>query len=134
MMKSLWGQGNKYLRISRRSIDVSPKLAKLLLILIFILIGIFFVTGNVGLWNLWRAQKEIKGLQARIDLLEKRNTYLSVEIEQLKTDPYAVEKILREKFMYIRPGDKVYRFKPSQEDEFDNESESSFLDTTDENP
>ncbi len=133
-MKSLWGQGDKYLRISRRSIDVSPKLARLLLILIFILIGIFFVTGNVGLWNLWRAQKEIKGLQARIDLLEKRNTYLSVEIEQLKTDPYAVEKILREKFMYIRPGDKVYRFKPSQEDEFDNDGESSFLDTADENP
>ena len=133
-MKSLWGQGNRYLRISRRSIDVSPKLAKLMLVLIFILIGIFFVTGNVGLWNLWRAQKEIKGLQARIDLLEKRNTYLSVEIEQLKTDPYAVEKILREKFMYIRPGDKVYRFKPSQEDEFDNENESSFLDTADENP
>ena len=133
-MKSLWGQGNKYLRISRKSIDVSPKLAKLLLVLILILIGIFFVTGNVGLWNLWRAQKEIKGLQARIDLLEKRNTYLSVEIEQLKTDPYAVEKILREKFMYIRPGDRVYRFKPSQEDEFDNESESSFLDTADENP
>ncbi len=82
-MKSLWGQGDRYLRISRRSIDVNPKLARLLLILIFILIGIFFVTGNVGLWNLWRAQKEIKNLQAKIDLLEKRNTYLSVELEQL---------------------------------------------------
>lgn len=133
-MKSLWGQGNKYLRISRRSIDVSPKLAKLLLILIFILIGIFFVTGNVGLWNLWRAQKEIKDLQAKIELLEKRNAYLSVEIERLKTDPFAVEKILREKFMYIRPGEKVYRLKPTQEDEFDNQSEPTFLDTADENP
>ncbi len=133
-MKSLWGQGNKYLRISRRSIDVSPKLAKLLLILIFILIGIFFVTGNVGLWNLWRAQKEIKDLQAKIELLEKRNAYLSVEIERLKTDPFAVEKILREKFMYIRPGEKVYRLKPTQEDEFGNQSEPTFLDTADENP
>ena len=83
-MKSLWGQGNKYLRISRKSIDVSPKLAKLLFVMIFILIGIFFVTGNVGLWNLWRAQKEIKGLQAKIDLLEKKNAYLSVEIEGLE--------------------------------------------------
>ena len=133
-MKSLWGQSSKYLRISRRSIDVSPKLARLLLILIFILIGIFFVTGNVGLWNLWRAQKEIKDLQAKIDLLEKKNAYLSVEIERLKTDPYAVEKILREKFMYIRPGDKVYRLKPSDEEGPETENESSLLDTTDENP
>jgi cell division protein FtsB len=133
-MKSLWGQGSRYLRISRRSVDVSPKLARLLFILIFVLIGIFFVTGNVGLWNLWRAQKELKELQAKIDLLEKRNAYLSVEIERLKTDPYAVEKILREKYMYIRPGDKVYRFKPSSEDDSADKNGPSFLDTADENP
>ncbi len=36
--------------------------------------------------------------------------------------------------MYIRPGDKVYRLKPSQKDEFDNEGGPSFLDTADENP
>jgi len=111
-MKSLWGQGTKYLRVTRRSIDVSPKVAKLLLVLVIVLISIIFISGNVGLWNLWRAQKEIKDLSDRIEMLEKRNALLSVEIERLKSDPYTVEKILREKYGYVRDGDKVYRLTP----------------------
>ncbi len=115
-MKSLWGQGNKYLRVTRKSIDVSPKVAKLLLVLVIVLISFIFISGNVGLWNLWRAQKEIKELSDRIEMLEKRNALLSVEIERLKSDPYSVEKILREKYGYVRDGDKVYRLTPFSEE------------------
>ena len=111
-MKSLWGQGTRYLRVTRRSIDVSPKVAKMLLVLVIVLISFIFISGNVGLWNLWRAQKEIKDLSDRIEMLEKRNTLLSIEIERLKSDPYSVEKILREKYGYVRDGDKVYRLTP----------------------
>ena len=111
-MKSLWGQGTRYLRVTRRSIDVSPKVAKLLLALVIVLISFIFISGNVGLWNLWRAQKEIKELSERIEMLEQRNTLLSVEIERLKSDPYTVEKILREKYGYVRDGDRVYRLTP----------------------
>ena len=115
-MKSLWGQGTRYLRVTRRSIDVSPKVAKLLLVLVIVLISFIFISGNVGLWNLWRAQKEIKDLSNRIEMLEKRNALLSVEIERLKSDPYTVEKILREKYGYVRDGDKVYRLTPFSDD------------------
>jgi cell division protein FtsB len=115
-MKSLWGQGTRYLRVTRRPIDVSPKVAKLLVAFVIVLISFIFISGNVGLWNLWRAQKEIKELSDRIEMLEKRNTLLSVEIERLKSDPYTVEKILREKYGYVRNGDKVYRLTPFSDD------------------
>jgi cell division protein FtsB len=116
-MKSLWGQGTRYLRVTRKSIDVSPRVVKLLLGFVIVLISFIFISGNVGLWNLWRAQKEIKELSDRIEMLEKRNALLSVEIERLKSDPYTVEKILREKYGYVRDGDKVYRLTPFSEED-----------------
>jgi cell division protein FtsB len=133
-MKSLWGQGSKYLRVSRRSIDISPKLAKLLLILILLMISIIFISGNVGLWNLWRAQNEIKDLHVRINTLEEQNALLSVEIERLKSDPYSIERILREKYGYIREGDKVYRLTPFSSDRRTALESPSFLDTEPEKP
>lgn len=133
-MKSLWGQGTRYLRVTRRSIDVSPKVAKLLLVLVIVLISFIFISGNVGLWNLWRAQKEIKDLSDRIELLEKRNALLSVEIERLKSDPYTVEKILREKYGYVRDGDKVYRLTPFSDDGGRGSETPSLLDTRREKP
>ena len=128
-MKSLWGQGTRYLRVTRRSIDVSPKVAKLLLVFVIVLISFIFISGNVGLWNLWRAQKEIKDLSDRIEMLEKRNALLSVEIERLKSDPYTVEKILREKYGYVRDGDKVYRLTPFSDDGGREIEAPSLLDT-----
>jgi len=130
-VKSLWGQGTRYLRVTRKSIDISPKVAKLLLVLVVVLISFIFISGNVGLWNLWRAQKEIKELSERIEMLEKRNTLLSVEIERLKSDPYTVEKILREKYGYVRDGDRVYRLTPFSGDDG---GTPSLLDTKPENP
>jgi cell division protein FtsB len=130
-MKSLWGQGTRYLRVTRRSIDISPKVAKLLVALLIVLISFIFISGNVGLWNLWRAQKEIKELSDRIEMLEKRNTLLSVEIERLKSDPYTVEKILREKYGYVRDGDKVYRLTPFSDEGIE---APSLLDTKPEKP
>ncbi|MCK4236888.1 MAG: septum formation initiator family protein [Candidatus Krumholzibacteria bacterium] len=108
-MKSLWGQGTKYLRVKRRSIDISPKAARLLLAIILVLIVVVFIAGDVGLWNLWTAQKRLKDLEGEITELEMENSLLKAEIEQLKINPFAIEKVAREKYGYLRPGDKIYR-------------------------
>jgi len=108
--------------------------AKLLLVLVIVLISFIFISGNVGLWNLWRAQKEIKDLNDRIEMLEKRNALLSVEIGRLKSDPYTVEKILREKYGYVRDGDKVYRLTPFPDDGGRGIKRTSLLDMRQEKP
>jgi len=107
-MKSLWGQGTRYLRV-RRAIDVSPGLARALLIGVLVLIGLVFVAGDVGLWKLWVAQRQMKSLGAKISELESKNALLSAEIARLKSDPFTIEKVAREKYGYLKPGETVYR-------------------------
>lgn len=108
-MKSLWGQSNRYLRIKRANIDISPKWARLVLLTFLALIILFFLVGDVGLWNLWKAKRQLSSLQTEIMELETKNELLKAEIERLESDSFTIEKVAREKYGYVKPGDKVYR-------------------------
>jgi len=46
--------------------------------------------------------------------LRKKNDFLKEEILSLKTDPYTIEKIAREKLNLAKPGDKIYRIVSTQ--------------------
>ena len=134
-MKSLWGQSSKYLRVKRNTIDISPKAARLLLVIILLLIGAVFIAGDVGLWNLWTAQRRLKNIQQEIVELENENELLKTEIEMLVSDPFAIEKVARERYGYLRPGDKVYRIitLPAEENK-EEKTTSTSLDTEAKNP
>jgi cell division protein FtsB len=108
-MKCLWGQGNRYLRITRRQADISPKLARIVLVGVLVLIAVVFFLSDVGLWNLWKAQKRINTLNMQINVLRQKNTALEEEIEKLKSEPFSIEKVARERYGYLNPGDRVYR-------------------------
>ena len=108
-MKSLWGQGDKCLRIRRTSIDVSPGVARALVIGLIVVVAVIFIAGDVGLWNLWRAQKELDIVQSDISMLEGDISYLKRNIDDLENDPFAIEKVAREQYGYMRPGERVYR-------------------------
>jgi cell division protein FtsB len=133
-MKSLWGQGSKYLRVKRKNLDISPRVARILLIVILVLIGVIFLAGDVGLWNLWTAQKRMKSLEQKITELERENMLLKTEIDMLRSDHFAVEKIAREKYGYIRPGEKVYRIITLPKDEKSDRAAPSYLDMQSGNP
>ena len=115
-MKSLWGPGAgaKYLRI-RRTVDISPAFARALLIAVLLIIGFIFIAGDVGLLKVWGAQRQMKSLRMKISELETKNALLSAEIDRLKSDSFTIEKVAREKYGYLRPGDKVYRIVPIPE-------------------
>ena len=108
-MKSIWGQGEKYLRIRRSSIDVSPGVARIMVIGLIVLVAAVFIAGDVVLWNLSIAQKALLGLEEDNSELEEVISGLRTEITALESDPFAIEKIAREVFGYVRPGDRVYR-------------------------
>jgi len=130
-MKSLWGQGNRYLRIRPDSLDLSPKVARMVVVGMTMLILAIFVAGDVGLWNLWSTQKDLETLQGDISSLEEETAYLRREIESLKTDPFALEKVAREKYGYLRPGDRVYRIITLEPGEKKASSSPTSLDTDD---
>lgn len=108
-MKSLWGQGNRYLRVNRKNIEVSPHFAKLVFAGLIVLLAMIFVAGDVGLWNLWRAQNRLEKIRGDITRLETETQYLRIQNKALKTDPFAIEKVARERYGYLRSGEKVFR-------------------------
>ena len=108
-MKSLWGQSDKYLRIHRSSIDISPGVARYLVIGLIVLVAAIFIAGDVGLWNLWNAQKALDVIESDVSGLQSDILYLKTGINGLETDPFAVEKVAREKYGYMKPGERVYR-------------------------
>jgi cell division protein FtsB len=108
-MKSRWGQSGKYLRVRKIPIDISPKVARIILLSIVTLVMYIFMFGDVGLLRIWKAQTELKTLSGRIAALEIDNERLGVQIERLRSDPFAIEKVAREKYGYLRPGERVYR-------------------------
>ena len=108
-MKCLWGQGNRYLRVKRKRVEISPKTARIILGAMLGLITMVFVLSDVGLLNLWKAQKRIENLRGQIDDLEEKNIAMQDEINMLKNDPFTIEKAARERYGYLKPGDRVYR-------------------------
>jgi len=109
-MKSMWGQDERFLRVKRKNYRLSQKAAKIIVLLIISLIGIIFIAGDVGLINLWSAKKKIKNLETRIESIQKENAVLNEKIKSLKTDPFEIEKVARERYGYLKPGERVYRF------------------------
>jgi cell division protein FtsB len=133
-MKSLWGQGNRYLRIRNASIDIDPQIERALLAGLAVLVVVIFIAGDAGLWRLWSAQKRLLETEREIAVLETETSRLQREIKALRTDPFAAEKIAREIYGYVRPGDRVYRIITLRAGEESDAPTRTLLDNTQQRP
>jgi cell division protein FtsB len=52
-------------------------------------------------------------LWREVERLKADNAALMADITALKTDPYTIEKLAREKLGYARPGEVIYLFPPA---------------------
>ncbi len=129
-MKSFWGSENRYLRIRYNRIKISQKMALILLVGFLVFIIMVFTISDVGFINIWKAQQKLNKMKNEIGRLEEENKLLENSIESLINDPFALEKIAREKYGYINPGDKVFRIKVLS-DKKNKSSLPSFLDIQD---
>ena len=62
-----------------------------------------------GLINLWLLKKEKLEIQNEINDLRNRIAMLEKEEEKLKFDEKYIEKIAREKFKMVKPGERVFK-------------------------
>ena len=62
-----------------------------------------------GLINLWSLKKEKLDIQNEINDLRNQITLLEKEEEKLKFDEKYIEKIAREKFKMVKPGERVFK-------------------------
>ena len=90
----------------------SPKahLNKHWLLISFSILGLgLFVFNDLGLLKLYSLRKEGIRIQYEIDELVEREIYLTEEINKIKSNNLYLEKIAREKFQMVKPGEKIFR-------------------------
>jgi cell division protein FtsB len=71
-----------------------------------IILLLFSDRGFIALWNLKKEKIEI---QQDINSLRKQIASLGKEAEKLEFDEQYIEKIAREKFRMVKPGEKVFK-------------------------
>ena len=74
--------------------------------MLLLLMAVFHENGILNAY--YSEQKQIKMKQEN-EVLQAKNNKLRLEVKALKSDPYEIEKIAREKLSLIKPGDQVYR-------------------------
>ena len=67
-----------------------------------------------GLINLWLLKKEKLEIQNKINDLRNQIALLEKEEERLKFDEKYIEKIAREKFKMVKPGERVFKVKDEE--------------------
>ncbi len=78
----------------------------LIFFVVMLLVAVFH---DDGILTVFELEKEIIQLKQSNESLKKENTRIRAEIEGLKSDPRAVEKIAREKLNLVKPGETVYQ-------------------------
>jgi cell division protein FtsB len=69
--------------------------------------------GSQSLTRVWQIKGEVESLERQIAGLRLENAQLQAEVAQLRSDPYAIEKIARERLGMVKPGDRVLKLPPT---------------------
>ena len=89
------------------------KNARQILILALFALLVHDIFGAHGFIAMRRTQKEIDRVREQIGKLNNENRSLSNQVNSLKTDPKAIERIAREEMGLARPGEIIYKLPDS---------------------
>ena len=96
--------------MSKRTKTNNPKPVNFYIITLIIFCSVIILIFNdFGLLQLIRLQQQETALDNSLTVLLLQQEKLRSEISKLQTDREYIEKIAREKFMMVVPGEKVYR-------------------------
>ena len=71
------------------------------------------IFGAHGFIAMRRTQKEIEEIREQIGKINTENKSLTDQVNSLKTDPKAIERIAREEMGLARPGELIYKIPDS---------------------
>lgn len=73
-----------------------------------------FGFGESGIIRIVQLRHEKRAIEESIAMVNTDIITLEREIDRLDNDPFAMEKLGRERYGYIHPGDRVYKIVPSR--------------------
>ena len=85
-------------------------------ILLFLIIGgiAYLIYTDFGIKKLIAVKKEKNNFQTQIQSLLNQQISIQNEINKLKTDTLYIEQLAREKFLMVKPGEKVFKVMDSK--------------------
>ena len=87
-----------------------------IIFLLCVTLLIIFIFGDHGLLQLYKLERERAKVQAQIAQLRKERERVMVEKNRLENDIQYLEKIARERYRMVKPGEKVYKVIPEKKD------------------
>ena len=96
----------------RNQSRLSEPLQKLLFALLVAALLYVFVLGDGGAIRITQLRLERSGLEDNIAELQRNTEHFEHTIARLQKDDTYIEKIGRERYGYIKPGERVYRIIP----------------------
>lgn len=75
-----------------------------------------FVAGDGGWLQLRQERENLAEMTAEVTRLQAQNDSLKTVLERMETDPEFLERVAREKFGMVKPGEHLYRIKRPEPD------------------
>lgn len=102
----------------RHQTSISDRLRRFLYFLLLAALIYVFIIGESGAIRITQLRLQRARLEENIANLKRSSAQLEKTIERLETNDFYIEKIGRERYGYVRPGDRVYRFIPIDDRDF----------------
>ncbi len=112
-MKKIFINNKKFKDISKVFKTEKTKIKRLVITGIAVFIVYVYGFGDYGLYQYYKLSQERNRLRAEVKRLENEAEELK-KIKQLllKEDPDYIQRIAREKFGLVKPGEKIYKLTP----------------------
>ena len=94
---------------SKTSSAPRKHLYKGIVFLMFFSFAIIFIFGDHGLLKLYNIKNERKIIQKKIAQLREEKENLKNEKSKIENDLDYIEKIAREKYKMVKPGEKIFK-------------------------
>tara|TARA_Y100000022_G_C13175427_1_gene340723 strand:- start:451 stop:783 length:333 start_codon:yes stop_codon:yes gene_type:complete len=89
--------------------DPQKQIFKGIVFLIFFSLSIVFIFGDHGVLKLYKIKNERKTIQKKIASLREEKEKLKNEKHKVENDLSYIEKIAREKYKMVKPGEKIFK-------------------------
>ena len=99
----------KKIRRLKTIADPQKQIFKGIVFLIFFSLSIVFIFGDHGVLKLYKIKKERKTIQKKIASLREEKEKLKNEKHKVENDLSYIEKIAREKYKMVKPGEKIFK-------------------------
>ena len=106
----------KLRRVQQQVAATQKQFIRGIIFLLCITLLIIFIFGDHGLLQLYKLKRDRAKVQAQIAQLRKERERVMVEKNRLENDIQYLEKLARERYRMVKPGEKVYKVIPEKKD------------------